>query len=106
MTTPRLLLGLLVVVPALLWVAGMTVPALIATGLSGAAYWWSLRRHPWRPCRRCAGSGQHRDTRVWVGAHGRCTRCNDKRHFPRLGVRVLTPGRARALTMGDRGRYG
>jgi hypothetical protein len=72
------------------------VAALIAV----AAYLVSLRIHPWRPCRSCKGSGKSRDT-VWKKAHGTCPSCGGRGRHPRLGVRVLTPRRARQLAGGQ-----
>lgn len=38
------------------------------------AYSVSLRRHPWRPCRKCGESGKHRGT-LFTGTFRACTRC-------------------------------
>jgi hypothetical protein len=47
--------------------------AVIAAAL-GAAYSVSIRRHPYRPCRRCGESGKHRGT-VFTRSFRACTRC-------------------------------
>ena len=72
--------------------------AAIATGY----YWYSVWRHPYRPCRRCGGSEKHRDTQ-WKGAFGRCGHCQDGRRV-RWGTRILTPGAYRAIRAGQKGR--
>jgi hypothetical protein len=61
-----------------------------------AVYAVSLRLHPWGPCRSCHGTGKTRD-RIWKPASGTCGKCHGGRR-PRLGVRVLQPSRARAMT--------
>jgi hypothetical protein len=71
-----------------------------AVFLAATAYAVSLRVHPWAPCRACGGSGKSRDT-VWRKAHGTCRSCGGRGRHPRLGVRVLTPARARAMTAGQ-----
>lgn len=86
--------------------SGGTVVLAAGAGVVIGAYGWSLARHPWRNCRRCSGSGGHVDTTMWKGTYGRCTRCQGAKGFPRLGVRVLTPSRARELRAGKRGRFG
>ena len=73
---------------------------LIVTGAvvaAGGYYAWSLRVNPWRKCRRCKGRGSRRD-RVFRYATGGCPRCGNRGRLPRLGIRVLTPGRAKAMT--------
>jgi hypothetical protein len=72
---------------------------LVLTGaavLGAAVYGISLRIHPWAPCRSCKGSGKTRD-RIWKPATGTCPRCRGGRR-PRLGVRILAPARAKAMT--------
>ena len=61
-----------------------------------AAYLISLKVHPWAPCSRCSGGGKSRD-RLWRGAFGTCPSCGGRGKHPRLGVKVLQPGRARRL---------
>ena len=63
----------------------------------GAAYLVSLRFHPWWPCRACKGTGKTRD-RIWKPARGTCSACGGKGQRPRLGIRVLDPDRAQAMT--------
>ena len=70
---------------------------LIAAAAAAAYYGWSLRVHPWIPCWRCHGRGSHRD-RVFRNARGSCKRCGGRGRLPRLGIRVLTPARAKAMT--------
>ena len=69
---------------------------IIAAVLGGGYYAWSLWRRPWRPCPRCHGRG-NRD-RVFRYASGACARCENQGRLPRGGVRVFTPGRAKAMT--------
>lgn len=69
---------------------------IVAVLAGGAYYAWSLRVHPWRTCRRCKG-GTRRDP-VFRYARGSCTRCGGRGRLPRLGIRVLTPARAKAMT--------
>jgi hypothetical protein len=38
------------------------------------AYSISIRRHPYRPCRKCGESGKHRGT-VFTRSFRACTRC-------------------------------
>lgn len=48
---------------------------LIAVALAYAgAYAASVRRHPYRPCRKCGESGKHRGT-VFTSSFRGCTRC-------------------------------
>ncbi|HEY1321017.1 MAG TPA: hypothetical protein VGF32_12250 [Streptosporangiaceae bacterium] len=70
-----------------------------AAALAAVVYATSLRIHPWTPCRTCKGSGKSRDS-VWKTAFGTCRACGGRGRHPRLGVRVLQPGRARRLTAG------
>jgi hypothetical protein len=96
---------LLLAVVAVAWVSGQVAAAALVTAVAAGLYGWSLWRHPWWPCRSCSGSKSHRDS-IWVKAYGRCRRCGGKGQFPRLGVKILTPGRAEQLTSGRSGRYG
>jgi hypothetical protein len=96
---------ILTLVTAGSWFTGLAGPAVLITAGSAGLYLWSLWRDPWRPCRRCGGSKVHRG-RIWTGTSGRCTGCGGEGQFPRLGVKLLTPGRARALAAGQRDRYG
>ena len=63
---------------------------------AAAAYLVSLRLRPWWPCRACRGSGKTRD-RIWKPATGTCPKCGGRGRRARLGIRVLTPARARQL---------
>lgn len=56
--------------------SALTVIAwLIAAGIAYMmAYSISVRRHPYRPCRKCGESGKHRGT-VFTGSFRACTRC-------------------------------
>ena len=74
--------------------------AVVAAVLAAGAYVISLRVHPWAPCRRCAGGGKSRD-RIFRGAFGTCKACGGRGRHPRLGVRVLQPGRHEQLTAGQ-----
>ena len=51
----------------LLWAAVITIAP-------GAAYTVSIRRHPYRPCRKCGEFGKHRGT-VFPRSFRACTRC-------------------------------
>ena len=51
----------------LLWAAALAL-------MLGAAYRLSIRRHPYRPCRKCGESGKHRGT-VFARSFRACTRC-------------------------------
>jgi DnaJ-class molecular chaperone len=63
----------------------LTVAALALTG--AAWYYVSLRRHPWRPCRWCDGSGKNAgSTRR---RFGRCPKCGGTGRKDRLGVRLF-----------------
>ena len=68
----------------------------IAPVAAAGYYAWSLRIHPWVSCRRCKG-GSRRDP-LFRYARGSCTRCGGRGRLPRLGIRVLTPERAKAMT--------
>lgn len=72
---------------------------LAAAVIAAAVYGTSLRLHPWTPCRACDGSGKSRDA-MWKKAHGTCRACGGRGRHPRLGVRILQPGRARRLAAG------
>jgi DnaJ-class molecular chaperone len=65
-------------------------------------YLVSLRVFPWWTCSRCKGSEVRRGRGL---AHGRCRRCDGAGRYPRTGVRVLMPGRARDMIGGGRGRH-
>ena len=71
-----------------------------AAVLAVVAYAVSLRLHPWAPCRKCDGGGKSRDA-VWKKAHGTCRACGGRGRHPRLGIRVLQPGRARRMNSGQ-----
>lgn len=73
----------------------LAIVAVLAAALAVTLYAVSLRWHPRRACRACGGSGKTRD-RIWRAARGTCPKCLGGMR-PRLGVRVLTPGRARAM---------
>lgn len=63
-------------------------------GTAFGAYYWSLVRHPWRPCHRCKGTGGHVDTATpWKGTFGSCTCCSGTKKHLRWGVRVLRGGK-------------
>jgi DnaJ-class molecular chaperone len=80
--------------------AALWIVLAAAAVLGAAAYLTSLRVHPWAPCRKCEGGGKSRDA-VWRRAHGTCRACGGRGRHPRLGVRVLQPGRARQMTTGQ-----
>jgi hypothetical protein len=71
--------------------------AAAAAGLAGGAYHRALPQHPGAPSRTCGGGGKSRD-RIWRGAFGTCKACGGRGRHPRLGVRVLQPGRHKRLT--------
>lgn len=73
--------------------------ALVALGL----YWFSVWRHPYRPCKACKGKKSHQDVN-WKGAFGKCWACNGSGSRVRWGVRVLTPGAYRAIKAGEKGK--
>ena len=73
----------------------VVIVAVLAVALAAVLYAVSLRLHPRRSCRACGGSGKTRD-RIWRAARGTCPKCLGGQR-PRLGVRVLTPARARAM---------
>lgn len=83
---------------------------LVFGGLLLLACWsWSCRRHPWRRCLRCNGSGRHEDTSTpWRGTSGGCSCCarsGKSGWHVRPGVRILTPARARTLRNGGEDRF-
>ena len=80
--------------------AGLTVTA---GGLT--AYWWSLKRHPYRPCPRCHGRKAHIDTTFLPGTGGRCLFCKGEGLLPRLGVRIFRRSDYRAIRAGKKGKY-
>lgn len=43
--------------------------------MAGFAYRLSIRRHPYRPCRKCGESGKHRGA-VFTSSFRACTRCS------------------------------
>jgi len=71
----------------------------------GGTWTWHMRRHPWRKCRRCTGTGRHDDTTMFKGTSGRCTCCNSTGRHVRLDTRWLMPDYARRLDRGERGRW-
>jgi DnaJ-class molecular chaperone len=73
---------------------------LAAAVLAVTVYLASLRIHPWTSCRRCSGGGKSRD-RIWRGAYGTCKACGGRGRKPRAGIRILTPGRHKQLTVGQ-----
>ncbi len=52
----------------------VVVWAVALAGLYAIAYAISIRRHPYRPCRRCGESGKHRGT-VFPRSFRACRRC-------------------------------
>jgi hypothetical protein len=48
--------------------------AVMIAAVLGAAYSVSIRRHPYRPCRKCGESGKHRGT-IFTRSFRACTRC-------------------------------
>ena len=48
--------------------------AVVIAAALGAAYSVSIRRHPYRPCRKCGESGKHRGT-MFTRSFRACTRC-------------------------------
>lgn len=88
--------------------SGGTVAVIVIALVILVAYRLSLTFWPWWPCSHCGGSkirrhpGRGRITK----AHGGCLWCRGKGRHPRLGVRVLTPSRARDLRAGITGRFG
>lgn len=62
----------------------ITLLLLTAAGLAG----WAISRytHPFRRCRRCAGTGRHHRGRRRAAAP--CRRCGGTGHRPRLGARA------------------
>ncbi len=49
--------------------------AIVIALIVGAAYSMSIRRHPYRPCRKCGESGKHRGT-VFAHSFRACARCD------------------------------
>lgn len=67
-----------------------------------AVYVISLVVHPWWSCPSCGGS----EVRPGHGrSHGRCLRCSGNGRYPRIGVRMLMPGIARAMREGKKGTF-
>lgn len=83
----------------------------IVVSVYAAAYSISLRRHPYRPCRKCGESGKNRGT-VFTGSFRACTRCGgtgrELRPFakePGTSHRAFEPGPDRsARRTGPRSR--
>ena len=48
--------------------------AVVIAAVLGAAYSVSIRRHPYRPCRKCGESGKHRGT-MFPRSFRACGRC-------------------------------
>jgi DnaJ-class molecular chaperone len=64
-------------------VTGAALLALIAIG-GGVAYYISLRRHPYTPCRRCEGSGRNSgSSRIRFGTCGKCGGSGRRQRFGR-----------------------
>jgi DnaJ-class molecular chaperone len=57
-------------------VPGLAVAALLtlAAAIYATAYKVSVRRHPYRPCRKCGESGKHRGA-VFTGSFRACAAC-------------------------------
>lgn len=73
--------------------------AIVGAGL-GLMYAWSLATNPFAPCWLCGGPGTRSDrTGIWPWAFGLCPVCHGAKQRLRLGVRVLTPARARRLAV-------
>jgi hypothetical protein len=51
-------------------------------------YWFSLRLHPRRVCRKCQGTGRHQGAMFWWGDRA-CTTCGGSSRHRRWGVQVL-----------------
>lgn len=49
------------------------------------AYWQSLERRPFRPCRKCNGTGRHRGA-LFTYAHRACPSCGGSSRHRRWGV--------------------
>lgn len=65
-------------------------------------YLVSLKVKPWWTCRSCGGT----EVRPGPGrSHSRCLRCRGNGRYPRIGVRVLMPGTARAMREGKKGTF-
>ncbi len=54
--------------------AVVLLSAVVIAAAFSAAYSVSIRRHPYRPCRKCGESGKHRGT-VFPRSFRACTRC-------------------------------
>jgi hypothetical protein len=67
----------------------LTMGALLLLGLAG--YLVSVRRHPYRPCRRCKGAGKHFGA-VFGFAHRPCRWCGGFGRKPRFGARIISSG--------------
>ena len=70
-------------VKVLLWAAAIAI-------CFAAAYRTSIRRHPYRPCRKCGESGKHRGT-VFTRSFRACTRCGGTGRELRAFARELEP---------------
>jgi hypothetical protein len=88
-------------------VAWSTSPlaGLAVTAAGAAAYWWSLKRHPFLPCPRCGGRKAHIDTTFLPGTGGRCLVCRGEGLLPRLGVRIFRRADYQAIRSGKKGKY-
>ena len=60
--------------PHPLSVGAVLLWAVVVTICFAVAYRVSIRRHPYRPCRKCGESGKHRGT-VFTRSFRACTRC-------------------------------
>lgn len=66
--------------------------------LWGGAYWYSFVFKPQIPCSKCHGTGMTGHKILpWAGL-GICSKCHGQKMFPRLGVRIFQPERARQLS--------
>jgi DnaJ-class molecular chaperone len=65
----------------------LTLGALITIGLTG--YLLSVRRHPYRPCRRCKGAGKHFGA-IFGATYRPCTRCGGFGRKTRFGARIVS----------------
>ena len=64
---------------------------IIIVVLIGIGYLVSLRRHPWRACRACKGTGRQFGA-VWKGSHRLCTSCGGNGRRARRGIDVFHGG--------------